>query len=72
MKDIAGKPHQLALVHLTYNPSPLPSAWGEGRERRDHQQTGSNKIHTLAAANTHSLCLRGLHTDLEAHRQHSS
>lgn len=72
MKHAAGKPHRLALVHLTYIPSPLPSAWGEGREGRDHHQAGSNKIHSLAAADIHSLCLRALHTDLGAERQPSS
>lgn len=55
MKHFVGKPHHLALVHLTYIPSPLPSAWGEGWKGRDHHQAGSYKIHSLAAANIHSL-----------------
>lgn len=34
MKHSAAKPHNFALDHVTYIPSPLPSAWGEGREGR--------------------------------------
>lgn len=70
MKHSAGKSHNFALDHLTYIPSPLPvhGATG-GKEGRDHHQAGSNKIHSLAVANIHSLCLKALHAFRGAQRQ---